>query len=108
MTNRRGFAARAVWVLLIGAASAAAQGPDPLGTQAPKIEARKEKKLAKGEREAKKLLLLMDADQNGKVSKQEFMSFMEAEFERLDVNKDGELDVKELTESRVQIRTRGR
>jgi hypothetical protein len=36
------------------------------------------------------------------------MSFMEAEFERLDSNKDGELDVKELTESRVQIRTRGR
>jgi hypothetical protein len=67
-----------------------------------------EKKLAAGEKEAKKMLLLMDKDQNGKVSKQEFMSFMEAEFDRLDVNKDGELDVKELTQSHVQIRTRGR
>jgi len=55
--------------------------------------------LAAGEREAKKMLLLMDA---------EFMSFMEAEFERLDINKDGELDVKELSDSRVQVRTRGR
>jgi hypothetical protein len=67
-----------------------------------------DKKVAEGEREAKKLLLLMDADKSGKVSKQEFMSFMEAEFERLDINKDGELDVKELTNSRVQVRTRGR
>jgi|SRR5579863_2876304 hypothetical protein len=67
-----------------------------------------DKKVAAGEREAKKLLLLMDTDKSGKVSKQEFMSFMEAEFERLDINKDGELDVKELTDSRVQVRTRGR
>jgi hypothetical protein len=67
-----------------------------------------EKKIAAGEKEAKKMLLLMDKDNSGKVSKQEFMSFMEAEFERLDINKDGELDVKELTDSRVQVRTRGR
>jgi hypothetical protein len=67
-----------------------------------------DKKVAAGEREAKKLLLLMDSDKSGKVSKQEFMAFMEAEFERMDINKDGELDVKELTDSRVQVRTRGR
>jgi len=73
-----------------------------------KAEAQKEKRLATGEREAKKMLLLMDADKSGKVSKQEFMNFMEAEFERMDINKDGELDVKELTNSRVQVRTRGR
>jgi hypothetical protein len=30
---------------------------------------------------------------------------MEAEFARLDVNKDGELDVKELTQSQVRIHT---
>jgi hypothetical protein len=64
--------------------------------------------VAAGEREAKTLLLLMDTDKSGKVSKQEFMAFMEAEFERMDINKDGELDVKELTNSRVQVRTRGR
>jgi hypothetical protein len=67
-----------------------------------------DKKVAAGEKEAKKLLLLMDKDKSGKVSKAEFMGFMEAEFERMDINKDGELDVKELTDSRVQVRTRGR
>ena len=46
---------------------------------------------------AKQLLLLMDRDQNGKVSRAEFMSFMSAEFDRLDVNHDGQLDVNELT-----------
>jgi Ca2+-binding EF-hand superfamily protein len=82
----------------------------PVTAQEPdqKAEALKAKKLAEGEREAKKMLLLMDTDKSGKVSKQEFMSFMEAEFDRLDINKDGELDVKELTDSRVQVRTRGR
>ncbi len=48
--------------------------------------------------EVKQLLKLMDTDQNGKVSKQEFMNFMSAEFDRLDVNKDGELDLKELSQ----------
>jgi hypothetical protein len=61
----------------------------------------KEKNLTAGEVDAKRLLLLMDRDQSGKVSKQEFMSFMEEEFLRLDVNKDGELDVRELTQSRL-------
>jgi len=50
-----------------------------------------------GDAEVKKLLLLMDRDQNGKVSRDEFLAFMSAEFDRLDINKDGELDVKELT-----------
>ncbi len=67
----------------------------------------KAKKLTEGEREAKKMLL-METDKSGKVSKQAFMSFVEPEFERIDVNKDGELDVKELEDSRVQVRTRGR
>jgi Ca2+-binding EF-hand superfamily protein len=51
--------------------------------------------------QVKALLLLMDRDKNGKVSREEFMKFMSAEFDRLDVNKDGELDVKELTGLRV-------
>lgn len=54
------------------------------------------KSLRKAEPEVKRLLLLMDKDQNGKVSRAEFMSFMNAEFDRLDVNHDGQLDVKEL------------
>jgi Ca2+-binding EF-hand superfamily protein len=54
--------------------------------------------VALGEGEVKKLLLLMETDSDGKVSKQEFMSFMEAEFDRLDQKKDGKLDIKELTQ----------
>jgi hypothetical protein len=64
----------------------------------------KQKRIAAGEAEAKQLLLLMDRDKNGKVSKEEFMGFMEAEFERMDTNKDGELDVTELTQSRLHPR----
>lgn len=51
--------------------------------------------------DTKQLLQLMDTDENGKISRAEFMNFMAAEFARLDVNRDGELDVKELTELRV-------
>lgn len=55
-----------------------------------------------GDAEVKKLLMLMDKDKNGKVSREEFMNFFSAEFDRLDVNKDGELDVAELTQLRVK------
>ena len=57
-------------------------------------------KLALGEDEVKKLLLIMEPEK-GKISKQEYMKFMEAEFERLDKDKNGELDVKKLTQSSV-------
>jgi len=60
-------------------------------------------KLAIGENEVKQLLLLMDTDKNGKISKQEYMTFMEAEFSRLDTNHNGELDVKELTTSKLRV-----
>ena len=78
----------------VGTAMAQNSGANPDSKQ-------KAKNLAEGEAEAKRLLLLMDRDQSGKVSKQEFMSFMEEEFKRLDINKDGELDVQELTQSRL-------
>jgi Ca2+-binding EF-hand superfamily protein len=68
-------------------------------------KAQKEKGVAAGEADAKRLLLLMDKDKNGKVSRKEFMSFMEAEFDRLDTNKDGELDVQELTKADIRARS---
>jgi Ca2+-binding EF-hand superfamily protein len=58
--------------------------------------------LALGEDEVKQLLLLMDTDKNGKISRQEFMGFMAAEFDRLDKDKSGELDVRELAQSQVR------
>ena len=60
-------------------------------------------KLAIGEDEAKQLLLLIDTDKKGKISKQEWMKFMEAEFDRLDKTKSGELDVTELMQSKLRV-----
>ncbi|MGO9435763.1 MAG: hypothetical protein ACLPH3_11625 [Terracidiphilus sp.] len=59
-------------------------------------------KLTLGREQVEELLLLMDADKNGKISKQEWMKFMEAEFDRLDTDKSGELDVKEIAQSRLR------
>jgi hypothetical protein len=69
-------------------------------TTAPAVSPASPKVIA-GATEATKLLLLMDADKNGKVSRAEFMAFMAAEFERLDTNHDGQLDVKELERSQL-------
>ena len=97
--------------LLFGAfvLSAVAQAPANTGASTDKSvtpsSTQKEKKVAAGEKEVKRLLLLMDKDNSGKVSKQEFMNFMEAEFARLDKNNDGELDVKELTQMQVRFRS---
>jgi hypothetical protein len=63
--------------------------------------------VATGEVDIKQLLLLMDTDKNGKISKKEFMDFMEAEFDRLDTDKNGELDVKELEKSQLTSTHRG-
>ncbi len=52
---------------------------------------------------ARQLLILMDTDKNGKISKQEWMNFMSAEFDRLDADHSGELDPHELLASRVTI-----
>lgn len=46
--------------------------------------------------EVKQLLLLMEKDKNGRISKQEYVNVMEAQFDRLDVNKYGELAVREI------------
>jgi hypothetical protein len=46
-------------------------------------------------RDVRQLLQLMDKDKNGPVSKQEFMDFMSQTFDRLDVNKSGQLEQEE-------------
>lgn len=60
-------------------------------------------KLAIGEDEAKQLLLLIDTDKKGKIFKQQWMKFMEAEFDRLDKSRSGELDVTELMQSKLRV-----
>ena len=47
------------------------------------------------------LFLLMDTDKDGKISKQEWMSFMTSEFDQLDPNKTGKLDPKDLSQLRM-------
>ena len=56
---------------------------------------------AAGARDVQNLIRLMDQDKNGVVSKEEFMQFMEAEFDRLDVDKSGGLSSEELSHSRI-------
>jgi len=77
------------FMMLVGIAVLAAGSPAHADDHAAK--------LAAGEQNAKQLLTLMDADKDGKVSKAEFMKYMEQEFDMLDVNKDGSLDVGEMT-----------
>lgn len=57
--------------------------------------------LALGENQVKELLLLMKTDRHGQVSRHDYMQFMEEEFERLDKNKTGELDVRPLTQPTI-------
>lgn len=59
--------------------------------------------VALGEDEVKQLLILMDTDGDGKVSRQEFMQFMDAEFKRLDKDGTGNLNVNELAQSRLRV-----
>jgi hypothetical protein len=57
-----------------------------------------------GEDHVKALLLLVsDKDKTDKISEQEFLRFMTAEFERLDTNKTGQLDAKDLAQSQSYV-----
>src|ERR1700693_3875775 len=46
--------------------------------------------------DARQLVRMMDTDKNGTVSKDEFIEFMSQTFDRLDVNKSGQLEREEL------------
>jgi hypothetical protein len=81
----------ATGTLLVNAAAQKASVPKP------------QDKLTMGEEEIRHLLLLMETNKKGMVSKQEYMKFMEAEFERLDRSRQGELNVKELTQSNLTV-----
>ena len=96
--------AKSVWTISIFTVLVAAAAM--VGTAAAqKATPRPQNTLAIGEDQVRQLLLLMDADKRGKISKQEFMAFMQAEFERLYKDKTGELDVKELIQSNLHARS---
>ena len=71
---------------------------------AQKLASGQQDKFALANEDVRELLLLMDTDQNGRISKLEWMNFMEAEFNRLDKDGNGELDPKELLQSKLSIR----
>jgi Ca2+-binding EF-hand superfamily protein len=52
--------------------------------------------------QVKQLISLMDRDRNGKISKQEWMRFMEQEFDRLDKDHSGDLDAADLAISELE------
>jgi hypothetical protein len=58
----------------------------------------KEKPAIAGLESAKWLMRQMDKNRQRRVSKEEFLGFMEEEFKRLDRKKDGLLDVRELSQ----------
>jgi hypothetical protein len=60
-------------------------------------------KLALGQDEVKQLLLLIGGDENGKITKEKWMKFMEAEYGRLDKDKSGDLDAKDLAQSSLRV-----
>jgi len=46
------------------------------------------------------LMLLMDTTKNGRISKQDWMKFMEEEFDRLDKSRTGEVDLRQLPQNK--------
>lgn len=94
INTMRGMLLMAV-LLAAGAAMGAAAGQNA-------IDKKEAKKVALEDAEVKQLILLMDTDKNGKISKKEFMTYMEAEFDRLDADKSGELDPNELRKSNLR------
>ncbi|HXY52036.1 MAG TPA: hypothetical protein VEI01_21495 [Terriglobales bacterium] len=91
---------RSLLIALIGATGIAAGTAVAQKRAAPNPQDR----LALADGDVKELLLLMDVDHNGKISKQEWMNFMEAEFNKLDKDGKGELDPKQLLQSRLSVR----
>lgn len=91
-----------VGACILGLLAAGILPPAAIAQKTDKGIPKTERSLILGEEDVKDLLLLMDTNKNGKISRQEFMSFMEAEFDRLDKDKSGELDPKELTQSRIR------
>jgi Ca2+-binding EF-hand superfamily protein len=67
-----------------------------VGTMPTAALAQSKRTTAAADRDVRTLVLMMDKDKDGVVSKDEFMQFMSREFDRLDVNKSGKLEAQHL------------
>jgi hypothetical protein len=85
--------------LVVGLTVVAAAGTF-LGTAAGQKASvpRAQDRLALGEEHVKQLLLIMEVDSRGMISKQEYLKFMEAEFERLDKARQGKVNAREVNQ----------
>lgn len=84
------------------AAEMAPSPPPQTKTAPPKvILITQQQRMLDGEVFTKELLLEMEAGKDGKISKREFLAFMGQEFDRLDTNNEGEIDVSELRKQQV-------
>ena len=79
-------------------------GTAGLGAAGKLLAAEQPDRFSAANEHVKELLRLMDTDKSGKISKQEWMNFMEAEFNRLDKDGSGELDPKELQHAGFSVR----
>lgn len=92
---------RFVAITLLGAAIALVNVAQGQKQPAP---AKPPEKQTLAEANVKEMLLLMDTDKDGKISKDEWMKFMSTEFDRLDKDHSGKLDPKELEGSTMSFR----
>ena len=66
------------------------------GTASHALAQRSSRTAATADKDVQQLIRLMDADMNGTVSKDEFMNYMSQTFDRLDVNRNQQLEPNEL------------
>ena len=62
---------------------------------------RRQDRLAMGEEPTRQLLLVMSVDGKDTITKQEYLKFMEQEFDRLDREKKGLLDARQLNQTQL-------
>ena len=87
-------------VLMTFAAATAGKGFAQKTTASPKSP----NKPFIAEQNAKEIMLLMDTDKDGRISKKEWMTFMSKEFDRLDTDHNGYIDQKDLLATTIEIK----
>jgi hypothetical protein len=98
---QRKIASPAAWAtLLLAMATAVAPG---MAQKRPAGTLRHPDKLTMGEDDVKRLIVLIGWDRQDKVSRDEFLKFMEEEFARLDKDKTGQVDVEAIERSMSTI-----